>query len=147
MTRSPGFARQGTARTIFRILGIVLTVVGLLLVVSGFVRFVGSEPGDGLDSAFLTFVGGGFLAVIGFACINLGFMGASARYAAGETMPVVKDSASYLTDGEGVLGVGRTVDDRATEAASLRTGPYCRACGQRNDDDARFCDACGQPLG
>lgn len=145
MTRSPGYARQGTARTVFRILGIVLTVVGLLLVVSGFVRFVGGEPGDDLDSAFLAFAGGGVLAVVGFAFFNLGFMGASARYAAGETMPVVKDSASYLTDGEGVLGVGRTIDDAGATTAP-KAGPYCRACGQRNDDEARFCDACGQPL-
>ena len=23
------------------------------------------------------------------------------------------------------------------------TGPFCRACGHRNEPDARFCDACG----
>ena len=68
-------------------------------------------------------------------------LGAS-RFVAGETMPVVKDSASYLTDGEGVLGVGRTVDD-GDQAA---TGPFCSKCGVRNDPDAKFCDSCGAPL-
>jgi hypothetical protein len=73
-------------------------------------------------------------------------MGTAARYGAGETVPVVKDSASYLTDGEGVLGVGRTVDDRPSAPAASQPGPYCRSCGVLNDDDARFCDGCGTSL-
>src|SRR3954453_22007796 len=71
----------------------------------------------------------------------------AARYAAGETMPTVRDSASYLTDGEGVLGVGRTVDDTASPSATERaTGPFCSTCGTRNDTDASFCDHCGAAL-
>jgi len=62
-------------------------------------------------------------------------LGAAARCGGGETMPVVKDSAAYLSDGEGILGVGRTA------------GPYCSKCGVRNDADARFCDSCGSALG
>ncbi len=53
---------------------------------------------------------------------------------------MAKDSAAYLTDGEGLLGVGRTVDDHGG------AGPFCRSCGVRNDDDARYCDGCGQSL-
>ena len=68
---------------------------------------------------------------------------AQASYVAGETMPVVKDSATYLSDGRGIAGVGRT-EDRME--ASAVTGPYCRQCGTRNDSDARFCDSCGQTL-
>jgi hypothetical protein len=26
------------------------------------------------------------------------------------------------------------------------TGPYCRACGTRNDAEARFCDSCGASM-
>ena len=69
---------------------------------------------------------------------------AAARYGAGETMPVVKNSATYLSDGEGVLGVGRTVDDAGAQRAV--TGPYCLSCGRRNEEDARFCDGCGTSL-
>ena len=75
-------------------------------------------------------------------CLQAGFLGAASRYVAGETTPVIKDSAAYLTDGEGILGVGRTVDD-AQEPA---TGPFCSTCGTRNDADARFCDSCGAAL-
>ena len=48
---------------------------------------------------------------------------AGARYAAGETMPVVKDSLDYL-----------------------KAGPFCSTCGVRNDADAKFCDSCGATL-
>jgi len=35
-------------------------------------------------------------------------------------------------------------DDDARPARA--TGPFCRACGARNEPDARFCDACGTAL-
>jgi hypothetical protein len=57
-------------------------------------------------------------------------------------MPVLKDSAAYLTDGKGVLGIGRTDDD----AVAASAGPFCSACGTRNDDTAKFCDSCGAAL-
>jgi hypothetical protein len=78
---------------------------------------------------------------VGAWLLQAGFFGAAARYAAGETMPVVRDSASYLTNGEGIFGIGR---DAA--AATPETGPFCSRCGVRNDVDARFCDACGNSL-
>jgi hypothetical protein len=122
--------------------------LGVLLLAVGFYRFVTFDPSGwdaGPPDGFLMFALGGILAVTGFGFLNAGFMGASARYTAGETMPVVKDSATYLSDGEGILGVGRTVDDQhVTQRAA--TGPYCRSCGVRNDEDAKFCDGCGTAL-
>lgn len=144
-TPSPGLRQQAGVRNVFRVLGLVLTPVGVILVALGFYRFVTFNPSigqsEGPDGFFL-FIGGGILAVVGFGLLNAGFMGAAARYGAGETMPVVKDSAAYLSDGEGVVGVGRTVDDAPTTTA----GPFCRSCGVRNDPDARFCDGCGNAL-
>jgi hypothetical protein len=77
-------------------------------------------------------------------CLRAGFLGVGLRYVAGETTPVIKDSASCLTNGEGILGVGRTVDDRSGEAAE--TGPFCTRCGTRSDAAAGFCDHCGHAL-
>lgn len=145
----PGFARQSQYRTVFRVLAVVLGVAA----VACFVRFgilisrelaaFDNHALDGSSDAGLApmgwFLGGGVAMVLAAVCANLGFMGAAARYGAGETMPVVKDSAAYLSDGEGILGVGRTVDDTPA-------GPYCRQCGKRGDADARFCDGCGQSL-
>jgi zinc ribbon protein len=133
MPAAPGLAHQARYRTAFRVLGVVLLVGGAVTCVWGFASFVGADefPGAGTVVAFM----GGFLvAAVGLFFLQAGFMGAAARYGAGETMPVVKDSAEYLSDGEGVLGIGRT------------SGPFCSRCGVRNDGDARFCDGCGAAL-
>jgi len=136
MTSNPGLRNQAGARRAFRIAGLVLAPVGVVLVVVGFYRFVTTDPGldSGAPDGFVMFALGGVLTVVGFGCLNAGFLGSAARYGAGETMPVVKDSAAYLSDGEGILGVGRTA------------GPYCSACGVRNDAGARFCDSCGTAI-
>lgn len=155
----PGLRNQAGTRTVLRAVGLVLLVGGLAALGYGFVSFASgifsddmgldpamSGPGD-MGRSFALFAGGGFAAVVGFGLTSAGFMGATARYGAGETMPVVKDSAAYLTDGEGLLGVGRTVDDAAPgQAHDAATGPYCSRCGVRNDHDARFCDSCGNAV-
>ena len=61
--------------------------------------------------------------MIGFGLLNVGYLRTTARYVAGETMPVVKDAASSLAEGRA-----------------------CGSCGRHNDSDARFCDACGHSL-
>jgi hypothetical protein len=147
MTANPGFADQARKRTILRGTGALLLVVGLVVAVKGGLAFLDGATSTDMDDmsgfkGILMLGGGGFLVVFGLAFLSAGFLGASARYSAGETMPVMKDSASYLTDGQGVLGVGRTVDDQPTAA-----GPFCTKCGVRNDDTARFCDSCGTAVG
>lgn len=147
----PGLRQQSGLRTVFRALGVVLAPLGVVLLAVGFYRFVTFDPSGwdaGPPDGFLMFALGGIVAVTGFGFLNAGFMGATARYTAGETMPVVKDSATYLSDGEGILGVGRTVDGRTRDDRTVddRTGPYCRSCGVRNDEDAKFCDGCGTAL-
>ncbi|MCW2808641.1 MAG: hypothetical protein JWQ93_2596 [Marmoricola sp.] len=100
-TPTPGLRARGGVRTTFRVLGVVLVLVG-------FTRFAGA--GDDLSGAphgFVVFAAGGFLTVIGLGLLlGAGFMGASAGDDAGETMPVVKGNASYLTDGPGCAGDG-----------------------------------------
>jgi len=149
---SPGLRNQPKLRNVFRVAGILLVGIGLVMIVICFSALFSTMNADPLtdDSFgppkrfFLGFIGMPVLAVGGW-CLQAGFMGAAARYSAGETMPVVRDSAAYLTDGEGILGVGRTVDD-APSGRSGKTGPFCSRCGVRNDEGARFCDACGTAL-
>lgn len=142
----PGFPDQARKRTVLRVVGGLCMAVALVLIgiaLADFFSVFASDDFDRTPTKFWMF----FLAMpffaVGAGGLSYGFLGAAARYGAGETVPVVKDSAAYLTDGEGVLGIGRTVDDGPAEAG----GPFCRACGARNDVDARFCDSCGQPLG
>ena len=147
MTHNPGFTDQARKRLLFRVVGVVCMGVALVLIALAIADFVHAFNADDFDTQptkfWYFFVALPFFAV-GGACLQAGFLGAAARYGAGETMPVVKDSAAYLSDGQGILGVGRTVDG---PAASAVTGPYCRRCWVRNDESARFCDSCGSALG
>jgi hypothetical protein len=139
--RPPGFSGQATARLWFRVGGIVLLLVALLLLGSGLADlFSPADSSGGPHHVWMLFVGVLLLAPAGW-CLQAGFVGVATRYAAGETLPVVKDSAAYLSDGEGILGVGRTVDDAAEHPEA--DGPYCSQCGTRNDAKAAFCDHCG----
>ena len=141
----PGLRGQVAVRSVFRVVGIVVLLVAVIFLVTGLQDFFASSGSfEGPHKFWMVFVGIFGLAVAGW-CLQAGFMGAASRYVAGETTPVIRDSASYLTDGEGFLGVGRTVDDRPQQA-NTATGPYCSKCGTRNDADASFCDRCGTAL-
>lgn len=128
---TPGLAAQEKYRTAFRVLGVLVLATGLVLTVVAFTNFLASfsDPSGEMPSLFfLAFIGLPLVAV-GSWLLQAGFLGAAARYAASETMPVVKDAAAYLTVNP-----------------APASGPYCRSCGVRNDTDARFCDGCGRPL-
>ncbi|HET9842095.1 MAG TPA: zinc ribbon domain-containing protein [Nocardioides sp.] len=144
--QGPGLRGQTVTRNVFRVVGLVVLVVAIGFLVVGLKDFFASTDSfDGPHKFWMVFVGMFGLAVAGW-CLQAGFMGAASRYVAGETMPVVKDSAAYLTDGEGLLGVGRTVDDVPARGTTAATGPYCSKCGVRNDVDASYCDSCGAAL-
>jgi hypothetical protein len=70
---------------------------------------------------------------LGGLFLQLGFVGAAAKYVAGEAVPVLKTSMDQL-------GVGRY------PSAPTGSGQYCRSCGRQNDADARFCDSCGTSM-
>lgn len=128
-TTPPGLRNQAGVRTTARVVAVVLLVVGPILVVTGLSSFVSGmdDPMDSGPGGILAFGLGGLCVVLGLVAAGIGWMGAQASYAAGETMPVLKDSVAYVRDGQ-------------------VTGPCCRQCGTRNDADATFCDSCGQSL-
>src|SRR5215510_3754577 len=124
-TPEPGLRGQRGARTAFRLIGVVLLVIALVMLGLGLQSFFSgfSDDATGFPSRFwMAFVGLLLLAPAGW-CLQAGFVGVASRYVAGETAPVLKDSAAYLSDGQGVLGVGRTVDDAAPASGSA-AGPY-----------------------
>ena len=146
-TPSPGLRNQSTGRTVLRVVGAVLFLGGLYLAITGG-KAAFETTGDFQDPAgsdIAKLVVGMFTTIFGLGMLNAGFLGAQSRYVAGETMPVVKDSAAYLSDGRGIMDIGRTTSDQPVSAGAA-TGPYCRSCGVRNDADARFCDGCGTSL-
>lgn len=134
-TPGPGLERQAGVRNAARAAAIALLLLGIFLLVRGIMGFaeeIGSTSVDGGFGDVFMIGAGGFCLVLALAAVNVGWMAAGARYVAGETMPVVKDSLDHLKG------------ERAPETAAR--GPYCRACGTRNDETARFCDSCGQSL-
>jgi hypothetical protein len=144
----PGFRNQTGARTVFRVLGVVVVLVALWLMVTAGMEFFTLEGSEEPTKFWMFFVGMPLLAVGGWL-LQAGFMGAGARYASGELSPVAKDTAHYLTDGKGLLGVGTTSSGASAPAATQAgapAGPYCRSCGTRNDAEARFCDSCGTSM-
>ena len=86
---------------------------------------------------------------VGIVMCMFGFMGAIARYQAGEVAPVGKDTFNYLAEGtkDGVQTVATAVAAGLTQgvAATGKTAP-CPKCGHLGDADAKFCDECGSPL-
>lgn len=163
--RNPGFAAQGRYRTLFRIVGVVFTIAGVVLLVMYWVGF-----GDSISSTVDTARSGASASIdassvtsgffddmptmwvgvlvlcVGISCLKAGFLGAATRYVAGETMPVVKDSLEYLTDGEGIINLGRAQDSVDGFTSTAASGPFCTHCGTRNDAAARFCDNCGAAI-
>jgi hypothetical protein len=135
MVTAPGFAHQTRIRTTFRVVGPLVLLAGLGCLVVAVHDLMTVEGFEEPTRFWLGFVGVPLLAVGGWLCMA-GYGGAAARYQAGEMAPVLRDSASYLSDGRGVMGVGRTG----------ARGRFCSECGQGNDAEARFCDACGTAL-
>ena len=129
MTSEPGYSRQSSMRFMFRVAAVVVLGLALYFVVVGFRDLLTSD--DEPQKFWMLFVGIPMLAVGGWLAMA-GFGGAAARYVAGEGAPVARDSLDYLT---------RT--HRDTEPTG---GPYCRACGTRNDAAASFCDSCGKSI-
>lgn len=147
MTGSPYDTRR--PRTVLRVVGVLLLVGGLVVGGFGLRDFIADAQSMDVDADFgpiLRLGLGGFMCVVGLGALNAGTLGAQSRYAAGETMPTVKRSAEYLSDGEGIMGVGRTVDDGVAAGTQRASGPFCRSCGTRNDEDATFCDGCGASM-
>ncbi len=137
MSSEPGYSRQSSMRFMFRVAAVVVLGLALYFMVVGLADFFTSD--DEPQKFWMLFVGIPLLAVGGWLAMA-GFGGAAARYAAGEGAPVARDSLDYLT-------AARAWRPRPTHPAAEPTGgPYCRACGTRNDATASFCDSCGKSL-
>lgn len=135
-TLGPGLVHQAGVRITLRVVGGILLVTALVLLITGLLDFLSTMSPSSMDATphkFWMFLVGIFLLAPAAWCLQAGFVGAAARFAAGEATPVIKSSADYLSDGKGILGVG--VEQRT-----------CAHCGAQNDADAKFCDSCGTAL-
>jgi RNA polymerase subunit RPABC4/transcription elongation factor Spt4 len=163
-------------RGILRVIGPLILVVGLIFLIVGMVSFFSSFGGFAPPRYFWCCFVGLPLMWLGGVLSSAGFMGAAARYVAGESAPVAKDTFNYMADGtkEGVKqvamavgeglaagGIGKPVQLRCHKCnqlndadskyckecgTSLLKSKACPACNELNDPDAKFCDNCGRAL-
>ncbi len=117
-----------------------MSLVGLVDFFAAFGGGVGRGPG-----LFGMVIVGFFLIGIGSAMLRMGYMGAVAKY-------MVREGAPAAAEGVNRVGVGAAPGITAVAAAvgaGLREGPRvaCRACGDMQRPDAKFCDACGAGMG
>ena len=127
---------RSTKRTIFRVLGVLLMGTALVLIgiaAADFFAAFGSDDFGAEPTKFWMFFAALPFFALGGLFLQLGFVGAAAKYVAGEAAPALKTSMDQL-------GVGRY------PSASTGSGPFCRSCGRQNNADARFCDGCGTSM-
>ena len=95
-------------RGILRVIGPVIFIVGLIFMIVGLVSFFIAFGGHGFPRLFWCCFVGLPLLWLGSVLSGAGFIGAAARYLAGESAPVAKDTFNYMADGtkEGVKHSG-----------------------------------------
>ena len=142
-------------RNVFRIVGPIIALAGLIFIIVGIVGFF---SGFGLGSpkyVWCPFVGMPLLFV-GTVLSVLGYMGRLARYQAGEIAPIGKDTFNYMADGtkEGIKTVARAIGEGlggslaggGAAAGEPQTKVRCHKCNALAEENAKFCSECGAPV-
>ena len=106
-------AKHRSARSFLRVAGVVVAVVGLVFLIVGMASFLSAFGGGGPPRLFWCCFVGLPLLFIGSVMCMYGFMGALARYAAAEQVPVAADAMTDLA--EGTKGAIKTVARAAAE--------------------------------
>ena len=112
--------KHARTRSILRKVGMLIAGVGLTFLIIGMASFFMAFGGGGPPRLFwCCFVGMPLLFVGGVMCM-FGFMGAVARYAAAEHVPVATDAMSDLANGtqESVKTVARAAAAGVKEGLS-----------------------------
>lgn len=144
-------AEHTGVRTFLRTIGPLIFGAGVLCTISGMVSFFSSLGGLGPPRFFwLCFVGMP-LMFVGAIMSKLGYMGALARFVAGEAAPVATDTINYLA--EETQGAMQTLARSAAqgvtegiEAGRAKATDFCQNCGTSVKTGFKFCPHCGKPV-
>ena len=106
-----------TARTVLRVGGPVIALVGLVLIVVGVGNFFASMGSFEPPRYFWCVFAGMPLLMVGLVMCKFGYMGAIFRYWAGETAPVAKDTFNYVAEEAqpGVRAIGKSITEGIVE--------------------------------
>ncbi len=135
------------ARNFLRVVGPLVLGIGGIFTIVGFGSFFAAFGGGGSPRYFWCCFVGMPLLFFGSMMTKFGFMGAIARYQAGEVAPVGKDTFNYIANETkgGVRTVAREIGIGLREATN-QAQSNCSACGHSNDENAKFCDECGAAI-
>ncbi len=136
-------------RFYLRTAGLIIAAAGILFLAVGTGEFFISASALREPRYFWCNFVGMPLLFVGSSMCMAGFMGAVARYQAGEIAPVGKDLFNTMAEGT-QTGVRTTAAALAMGLArGLREGTEqtaCQQCSCGNDAHARFCKQCGREL-
>ncbi len=127
-------------------LGMGMTGVGLLLFLSTFIQFMrpqdlfGAGPGSMMTRPFigiLMIAGGQFLR-------HLGARGSAGSGLVLDPEKARDDLAPWSKMAGGMVNDALDETELKKDKEVIRV--RCRSCGTLNDEEARFCDQCGEPL-
>lgn len=142
--------KHSDARSVLRIVGPLIALVGLIFTIVGMGSFFGAFGSGEMPRYFwCAFVGLPLLG-IGMAITKFAFLGTVTRYMANEVAPVGKDVVNYMADGTkgAVRDLAAAVGEgfRGTQPSPIRL-LRCHKCNADNEAPASFCKACGTALG
>jgi hypothetical protein len=105
-------------RTVLRVGGPTIAVVGLIFMIVGAGSFFASFGGFESPRFFWCFFAGMPLLFVGLAMSMFGYLAAFQRYVAEESAPVMKDVANYMGENiqPGVKAVAKAVAEGVMEA-------------------------------
>jgi len=147
-------------KNVMRAVGIPLLIIGIILVIVGFISFASPNPDDpkvGVDSheefrekmdrssdrhmSSMFMIGaGGFMTVIGFALVGASAARPVSKYYASEMSPAMKIAAESI--GEGLKESGAFGQNQPKEIIKIK----CPHCGYLESEDADFCSKCGKKV-
>lgn len=110
---------HNTIRTVLRVGGPLIAVLGLIFTIVGFGSFFSSSFGSfGPPRYFWCAFVGLPLMFVGHVMCMFGYLGTFYGYYAGEAAPIVKDSVNYMGEGvqPGVKAIAKAVTEGIIEA-------------------------------
>jgi hypothetical protein len=109
-------------RRVLCIGGPLIALAGLVFIIVGVASFFTAFGAGGPPSNFWCLFVGIPLLFVGAVMCQMGFLGAFARYVAGEAAPVAKDVVNYMGENTqpGVKAVAKAITEGVIEASKER---------------------------
>lgn len=114
-------------KKIMKLLGIIMIIIGIILIILGW----------GVSG--LMYIGGGFIAMIGFVLLRTAFIRPVSKYYATEMSPAIEIAGGSIGKGLKESGLGNS---QTKEVIKIKC-PHCRYL---ESEDADFCSKCGKKI-